>query len=94
MAAHGARRLDRMNRNLNVIVGVELMCSAQGIEFRRPLQTSEKLMIAMGIIRDEVTTIENDRYLSDDIARAAAIVAEGRLLNQLGLSGFVVGEAA
>ncbi|MCB1450117.1 MAG: histidine ammonia-lyase, partial [Nitratireductor sp.] len=31
MAAHGARRLQRMNDNLNVILAVELMCAAQGI---------------------------------------------------------------
>jgi histidine ammonia-lyase len=37
MAAHGARRLARMNDNLNVIIGVELMCAAQGVEFRAPL---------------------------------------------------------
>ena len=31
MAAHAARRLVRMNNNLNVILGVELICAAQGI---------------------------------------------------------------
>ncbi len=42
MAAHGARRLGRMCDNLEVILGVELMCAAQGIEFRAPLQTSPR----------------------------------------------------
>ena len=43
MAAYAARRLGRMNRNLNTIIGVELMCAAQGIEFRAPLKTSPSL---------------------------------------------------
>ena len=30
----GARRLRRMVKNLNVILGVEAMCAAQGVEFR------------------------------------------------------------
>ena len=34
MAAHGARRLDQMNDNLSTIIGIELMCAIQGIEFR------------------------------------------------------------
>ena len=34
MAAHGAMRLGRMNRNLAHIVAVEALCAAQGIEFR------------------------------------------------------------
>jgi histidine ammonia-lyase len=35
MAAHGAVRLGKMVQNLNVILGVEAMCAAQGIDFRR-----------------------------------------------------------
>ena len=38
MAAHGARRLMRMAQNLASILGIELLCAAQGIEFRAPLQ--------------------------------------------------------
>jgi len=93
MAAHGARRLLKMNKNLNVIVGVELMCAAQGIEFRKPLQTSDKLRAAMKTIRKAVSTITHDRYLADDIARAAALVAQGVLLSELGLSEYTIGEA-
>ncbi len=40
MAAHGARRLGRMCDNLEVILGIELLCAAQGVEFRAPLSTS------------------------------------------------------
>ena len=40
MAAHGARRLRRMVANLTRILGVELLCAAQGIGFRAPLKTS------------------------------------------------------
>src|SRR5699024_150513 len=43
MAAHGARRLHRMTRNLFNILGVEAMCAVQGIEFRAPLVTSPLL---------------------------------------------------
>ena len=34
MAAHGARRLMRMVENLDRILGIELLCAAQGIHFR------------------------------------------------------------
>jgi len=69
------------------------MCAAQGIEFRKPLQTSDKLRAAMKTIRKAVSTITHDRYLADDIARAAALVAQGVLLSELGLSEYTVGEA-
>ena len=92
MAAHGARRLARMNRNLYSIIGVELMCAAQGIEFRAPLKTSPKLAEAMAVIRDQVPTIEQDRYLADDIAKAAALVADGTLIEVLRLDRYCAGE--
>lgn len=94
MAAHGARRLARMNRNLNTIIGVELMCAAQGVEFRAPLKTSDKLQTAMSVLRQKVPTLQEDRYMADDIAQASTMVADGDLLSSLSVSGFVVGEAS
>lgn len=94
MAAHGARRLARMNRNLNTIIGVELMCAAQGVEFRAPLKTSKKLQTAMSVLRQKVPTLQEDRYMADDIAQASAMVADGDLLSSLCISGFVVGETS
>jgi len=94
MAAHGARRLVRMNCNLNTIIGVELMCAAQGVEFRAPLKTSPRLQKAMNVIRAEVPSIEEDRYMADDIARASGLAEKGVLIDVLELSGFVTGDAA
>ena len=92
MAAHAARRLARMNRNLNGIIGVELMCAAQGIEFRAPLKTSDALQQAMVTIRADIPAIEQDRYLAGDIAHASELVASGVLLNASVLPGYVRGE--
>ena len=80
MAAHAARRLGRMNRNLNTILGVEAMCAAQGIDFRAPLQTSMPLQQAVAALRNRVPAIARDRFLSPDIEQSAALVAEGDLV--------------
>ncbi len=79
MAAHGARRLMPMVKNLNVILGVEAMCAAQGIEFRAPLKTSPPLQAALATFRTKVAALDNDRYLAPDLAAAAALVSEGAL---------------
>ena len=94
MAAHGARRLKRMNDNLNVIIGVELMCAAQGVEFRAPLTTSPALQSALGLIRADVATLTDDRFMAGDIAKAAALVAEGKLQSEIGIANLLAGEAA
>ncbi|MEM9028041.1 MAG: histidine ammonia-lyase [Pseudomonadota bacterium] len=94
MAAHGARRLKPMNRNLNAILGIEMMCAAQGVEFRAPLKTSPVLSRVMATIRHAIPIIEGDRYLADDIASAAAMVANGHLVDVAELDGYVTGAAA
>lgn len=93
MAAHAARRLVRMNANLNVILGVEAMCAAQGIEFRAPLQTSTPLRTAMEVLRAKVPAIAEDRYMAPSIEAAGALVASGVLSAAVDLPTFVKGEA-
>ncbi|GHF58393.1 histidine ammonia-lyase [Seohaeicola zhoushanensis] len=85
MAAHAARRLLRMADNLDVILGVEALAAAQGIEFRAPLQTSTSLRGVIARIREEVPVLGSDRYLAPDLARATAMVREGRLAQGLAL---------
>jgi histidine ammonia-lyase len=79
MAAHGAFRLARMNANLAVILGVELMCAAQGIEARAPLATSKPLNRAVARLRQDVATLAEDRYLAPDIEAATALIRNGQI---------------
>ena len=92
MAAHGARRLMRMNANLSRILGVEAMCAGQGVEFRAPLQTSAALQGVMARLRARVATIREDRYLAPDLEAAADLVASGVLCEGLSLPMLEVGE--
>ena len=41
LATYAARRLHTMAENLARLLAIELMAAAQGIELRRPLQSSE-----------------------------------------------------
>lgn len=91
MAAHGARRLARMNANLNTILGVELICAAQGIEFRAPLSTSPILARILADVRNIIPAIQQDRYLAPDLAAATAMIAEGALLQKVDLPTYVTG---
>lgn len=85
MAAHGSMRLQRMNRNLTNILAIELLCSARGIEFRAPLSTSTSLQAVIKVLREEVPTLEQDRYMTSDIERAANLILAG-LSSKAGLT--------
>ena len=86
MAAHGARRRGQMVGNLNRILGVELLCAAQGVEFRAPLATSKPLQKVLARLRQEVAPIGADRYLAPDLETAARLVADGTVANAAGLA--------
>ncbi|MDK3018918.1 histidine ammonia-lyase [Pseudodonghicola flavimaris] len=85
MAAHGARRLERMVENLNHILGIELLCAANGVEFRAPLTTSPALQQLLARLRHTIPPLRADRYLAPDLAAAQALVADGRLIAGLPL---------
>ncbi|MCT8329827.1 histidine ammonia-lyase [Albidovulum sediminis] len=85
MAAHGARRLMRMVANLDRILGVELLCAGQGIEFRAPLTTSAPLVRALARLRRDVATLGEDRYLAPDLEAAARLVASGEVAMSAGV---------
>ncbi|WEK51563.1 MAG: histidine ammonia-lyase [Candidatus Kaistia colombiensis] len=83
MAAHGARRLKRMNVNLAQIVGIEVLCGAAGVEFRAPLKTSTPLQAVVARLRKSVAALDQDRYMAPDLAEVAALVRSGALLEAL-----------
>lgn len=86
MAAHGARRLMRMVENLNVILGVELQCAAQGIELRAPLTTSAPLLRVIARLRHDVPHLAEDRLLAPDLVATARLMASGDLLIATGVA--------
>ncbi|WP_293576637.1 histidine ammonia-lyase [Phaeobacter sp.] len=80
MAAHGARRLSVMVDNLNHILGVELLCAAQGVEFRAPLLTSPALQGVLAQLRQQVPALGDDRFMAPDLDAAHDLVASGTLM--------------
>ncbi|MEC9265864.1 MAG: histidine ammonia-lyase [Pseudomonadota bacterium] len=88
MACHGARRLMDMNRNLEQIVGIELLMAAQGVEFRAPLTTSPRLQAVLQSVRDEVSALKEDRYMSGDLILAAGLVRSGNPVRAAGRDVF------
>ncbi len=84
MAAHGARRLMQMNANLSNIIGVELLCAAQGVECRAPLKTSNKLQTVLARLRHDVPSLGNDRFMAPELELAAGLVAGGDISRAAG----------
>lgn len=67
MATFAARRLGDMVNNTAVVVGIEAMAAAQGIELKRKLKSSPLVEAEFASIRQKVAFLERDRYLAPDI---------------------------
>jgi histidine ammonia-lyase len=79
MATFAARRLQPMIANVAYILGVELLASAQAIEFLRPLNSSPALEQAHALLRQHCAPMMTDRYLAPDMETAATLVRSGAL---------------
>jgi histidine ammonia-lyase len=71
MATFAARRLGDMVENTAVVVGIEAMAAAQGIELKRDpaavLKSSPRVEAEIAAIRTQVAFLGSDRYLAPDI---------------------------
>jgi histidine ammonia-lyase len=79
MATFAARRLQPMIDNVARILAIEWLASAQGVEFLRPLRSSEVLEQAHALLRAQVPAMPVDRYIAPDIDAATALVRAGAL---------------
>jgi histidine ammonia-lyase len=77
MATFAARRLHDLLDNVDCIIAIELLSAAQGIEFHRPKHSSPPLEDAIKAIRKVSAPYTDDRGLSADIGRVAALIASG-----------------
>jgi histidine ammonia-lyase len=75
MATHAAWRLKQMNDNTANIIAIELLAAADGIEFRRPLQSSAAIEQAHASLREHVARRVTDRVFANDIASARAVLS-------------------
>ena len=80
MAMGAAWKLRRIVGNVQHILGIELMCAAQGLDYRAPLAPGRGVARAHRVVRELVAPLGADRVLSGDIATLAGAVAAGRFV--------------
>ena len=77
MAMGAAIKLRRILHNVRHVLGVELMCGAQGIDYRRPLRAGVGVERAYAAVRARVPRLAEDRVLGPDIEALAEAVGAG-----------------
>jgi histidine ammonia-lyase len=78
MGMTGALKLRQIVENAERVVGIELMCAALALEFRRPLRSSAAVEAVHEAVRAVVPRLEEDRVLAGDVAAMAEAVRAGK----------------
>jgi histidine ammonia-lyase len=71
MGALAALKARTALENAAQVIATELVCAVQGLEFHRPLRSTETLEAAAAKIRERVPRVEEDRSLAAELASLA-----------------------
>jgi histidine ammonia-lyase len=77
MGTSAAKKARQVLRNCEAVVGIELMCAAQALEFLKPLRPGVGVDRAYRLVRERIAPLEEDRVLAPDIAAATELVRAG-----------------
>ena len=77
MGPAAARKACRTVLCLERILAAELMCAAQGIDYRRPLRSGLAVERVHALVRSRVETLKGDRSLTQDLTILARLVRSG-----------------
>jgi histidine ammonia-lyase len=77
MGLTAARKARQSVGCLERVLATELMCAAQGIEFRRPLKAGVGVEAAHAVVRERVEALHEDRVLGPDLDALTELVQAG-----------------
>ncbi len=76
MGMTSAVKFAQVVKNVELILAIELLCAAQGLEFLKPLEPSPRLAAVVSRIRERVPALERDAPLAGYIESLVPIVHE------------------
>jgi histidine ammonia-lyase len=91
MGVTAARHAERVVRNTAKVLGIEVLCAAQGLDLGEPLRPGAGVQAAYRTLRKRVPSLTKDRYLAPDLATAEELVLDGSLV---GAASKAAGELA
>jgi histidine ammonia-lyase len=77
MSMGAAWKARRVVANVQRVLAIELMCAAQGLDFRAPLKAGRGAHRGHELVRGIVQPLDVDRVLTPDIEKLAGAVARG-----------------
>jgi histidine ammonia-lyase len=83
MGTISARKARTINEHVQAVLGIEWMCASQAIDLQNSLQLGRGTLKAYELLRKLVTFMEEDRAFYQDQKKAAGLVADGSLVDEV-----------
>jgi histidine ammonia-lyase len=80
MGAYAALKAMTCVQHAAHVVATELVCACQGLEFHRPLRSTDVLEGALARVREYVPRLDEDRSLGGEISELASALRTGELV--------------
>jgi histidine ammonia-lyase len=80
MGSISARKCLMIIDNLEKIQGIELFCSAQGFDFRKPLKSSVIMEACHDLVREQIPFAGSDHVMSEEMNKAIGMVKSKSLV--------------
>ena len=78
MGMTAALKFNQVVENAERLLAIELLCAAQGIDYRAPLKPAARVAEAVARVRTQVRPLEGDRVLTPDMEALAGAIRSGQ----------------
>jgi len=82
MGTHAARKCLDIIENVKNVLAIELLCSAQALEFRGAEKSSKAIIAVHKKFRSKIKFMKGDRYIYPDIEASSEIVGSGLVVKE------------
>ncbi|MDR0811463.1 MAG: histidine ammonia-lyase [Paludibacter sp.] len=83
MGAVAVRKALKITENLEKILAIEMLTSAQGFDFRKPLKSGVLIDETHNLIRRHIKFADTDRIFYEDIERAIALLRSKEIIRNI-----------
>jgi len=73
MSPVAVRKCRRVLDNVRKVVGMELLCAAQGLDFLKPLQPGKGVRAAHDRLRREIPPLDGDRFVRTELEKVTSV---------------------
>ena len=81
MGVTAARHAERVTGNTAKVLGIEVLCAAQGLDLGEQLRPGKGVAAAYRALRQHIPGLDGDRFLAPDLAEAERLVLDGTIVD-------------